>query len=431
MKPIFNKASWGKKALALTLASTLTFSMAGCGSDKKPSAPGNLSGSISTESVTGLEADKSFITSSANFSVELFKASTAKHLSENKDVLISPESVLVALSMAANGADGETLNGMMNTMAEGLDIETYNKYMYNYNKRLTDSTNVKFNIANSVWIRDSNRISVSEDFLKTNKSYYNADAYKSAFDNGTVDDINKWVSDSTNGMIPGVIDNIPESVVMYLINAIAFEGKWQEPYIEDQVNENGTFNLANGDTKTATMLSSTESTYIKDDNATGFIKYYEGGDYAFMAILPNEGVSTEEYINSMTGESFINMYNNRIGHDVYTTTPEFTYSYESELSPFLKSMGMSNAFDDTANFSKMANTQSGVLKIDRVIHKTYIQLDRNGTKAAAVTAISMTDECCVETEAPYVVNLDRPFVYAIVDTQTGLPIFIGSYNGEN
>ncbi len=219
---------------------------------------------------------------------------------------------------------------------------------------------------------------------------------------------------------------------MYLINALAFEGEWETKYEKDQVNENGSFTNHQGTAETVAMLNSTESQYITGDHVTGFVKNYEGGDYAFLALLPEEDTAVADFIASMDGEVFLELYDNRSYQDVLVQIPEFTYDYDTELSETLSGMGMTEAFTEAADFSRMAQTDTGLLYINRVLHKTHIEVDRAGTKAAAVTAVEMTNEAAMlEPEETPTVYLNRPFVYAIIDTETGLPIFLGSVNTIN
>ena len=425
-----------KRAAGIGTAITLMLSMCGCnGGDNKGNInetkinATKLTSDTKTENVTGAPMDEDFINATANFSVDIFKTSVMEEVSCGKNVLISPESIICALSMTANGANTDTLKEMEGVIAGGISIDKYNEYMLTYSNNLTDSKDVSFNMANSIWVKDDDEeIKVNDEFINICSDYYDADMFMAAFDDSTVRDINTWVNDNTDEMIPTLLNEIPEGVVMYLINAIAFEGEWATPYEEYQVNENGTFTNYAGEEEKVNMLNSTESIYLEDESATGFIKYYEGNEYAFMAILPKNEDGLDEYINNMTGESLMDLYNNKEYTSVTVSMPEFTYQYETELSPYLKAMGMNLAFCENADFSNMAETSTGELYINRVLHKTFIQVDRNGTEAAAVTAVEMKSESCAEVEESKEVILDRPFIYGVIDTETGLPIFMGVVN---
>lgn len=420
-----------KTITSVTLMSGITLSLAACNHSPVTTSANqkNLTSDIHAETITGQTADNRFITSTAGFSMELFRQSV-QNGPAGENTLISPESVLSALAMTANGAGSSTRSDMESVLCNGMAMEEFNPYMYTYINKLTGSEDVSFHLANSIWIKDNaDEIQVHEDFLQTDKTYYNADAFLAAFDDETVTDINNWVDTNTNGMIPSLLNEIPEGTVMYLINALAFEGTWETPYEESQINEEGTFTNSNGTEETVPMLNSTEGEYLTGKHATGFIKYYEGGEFAFLALLPKEGMTVEEYVDTLTAEEYLSLYNNREYRDVIVRIPEFSYEYSTELKEPLSNMGMAGAFLPSADFTNMADTDTGELFISRVLHKTYIELDRAGTKAAAVTAVEMNKEsCAIDTEEPPMVFLDRPFVYAIIDTETGLPIFMGTVN---
>lgn len=426
-----------RRVICAALATAMLLALSGCGNAeesknksvvKEERHSRNLTDGVQAETVEGKESDAKFAESSANFSIGLLKKSAAEDIKGGSNVLISPESVLSALAMTANGSDGDTLSEMEEVICSGMGIDELNRYMRTYNDRLNASEHVSFSTANSIWIRDDGeRIKVNDEFLQTDKNYYDADAFMAQFDDNTVNEINSWVSDNTNGMIDKLVDQIPDEAVMYLINAVAFEGEWDKTYKDNQITEGESFTNYAGVEETVTMLSSSENEFISDDSAKGFIKYYKGGEYAFMAVLPNEGVDINKYISEMTGEKFLNLYNSRTYAKVNVKIPEFSYEYAVEMKEPLVAMGIESAFDESADFSRMAETESGSLYINRVFHKSFIQLDRYGTKAAAVTEAAMVDTCAV-IEEPEQVYLDRPFIYSIIDTDTGIPVFIGVLN---
>lgn len=428
-----NKLS--KRIISAMLVATMGFGLTACGDngeENKVSKTNNLTQNVEVVDVETKEIDDDFICATADFSVNLFKESTIEDIAEGKNVLLSPQSIITAMSMTTNGAKGDTLTQLQDTMYDGISIEEYNKYMQDYSGRLTSDKEVDFYLANSIWIKDDENLTVRDEFLQTCKSYYNASVYKEPFDNSTTDKINGWVSDNTNEMINSIINEIPKDTVMYLINATAFEGKWLVPYNEYQIKEDVPFTNAKGQEEMVVMLSSTEEYYLQDDMATGFMKYYKGGNYAFVAMLPNEDVAVEEYVTALTGDKLIETYNNREAVDVVVRMPEFTYEYERELSEDFMGLGVTDVFDGgKADLTGIGDSSAGNLAISRVLHKTYIDLDRNGTKAAAVTAIEVKTEGCAEPSRVETVILDRPFYYAIIDCKTGLPVFMGVVNSVN
>ena len=359
-----------------------------------------------------------------------------KNEDKDSNVLLSPSSIMLALAMTENGADGETLKQLEKTVNGGLDIDEMNEVMSHTANRLNNAEEVDWDVANSVWFKDDGAWEMKQDFVNKVVSYYNAEIWKAPFNNQTLNDINGWVNDKTHGMIPSILDDIPDDARMYLINAIAFEGEWLNEYEDTQVHENETFTNSDGSVSDVTMLSSSENSYIELGKGIGFIKPYKGGEYSFVGILPDEGVSTEEYVASVirSGDAFSDAIVNRKYGDVVVRMPEFENDYGIELSDTYKALGMDVPFDEgSADFTNMMNPLSGdpfKVWIGRILHKTHIEVDRKGTKAAAVTAVEMMAAGCAapSEEMPIFITLDRPFVYAIVENETGMPIFLGCQN---
>ena len=358
----------------------------------------------------------------ADFGVRLFQAS----VEEGKNTLISPLSVLYALAMTANGADGNTLAQMEQVL--GMETEELNSFMRAYLDLLPGSKVYKLSLANSIWFKDDPRFQVEQSFLQTNADYYGADAYKAAFDEATRNDINNWVKEHTDGMIPEILDEIPEDAVMYLVNALAFDAEWQEIYEAHQVWE-GEFCLEDGTARTVDLMHSEENRYLEDELATGFIKYYKDKQYAFAALLPNEGVTVQEYVDSLTGEHLMKLLSNPEKVTVFATMPKFETEYSVEMSEALMEMGMTDAFDyRISDFSRLGTYDADGLNIciNRVLHKTFISVSEKGTRAGAATAVEMVAEGALLIEDYKTVTLDRPFVYMLIDCQTNLPFFIGT-----
>ena len=355
-----------------------------------------------------------------DFAIRLFKESMA----DGENTLISPLSVLVALSMTANGADNETLSQMEAVL--GMPIDQLNTWISTYMANLPEEEKYKLSLANSIWFTDDERFTVNQDFLQTNADYYGADIYRAPFDDDTCKDINKWVKDNTDGMIKNILDQIPQEAVMYLINALAFDAEWQDIYFENQVRE-GEFTTENGEKRNVDMMYSEENKYLEDKHATGFIKYYKDRKYAFAALLPKEGTTVSEYIASLDGEHLNDLLTNAKSAFVNTSIPKFETEYDVEMSAVLSGMGMPDAFSGaTADFSKLGHSTAGNIFINRVLHKTFISVDERGTKAGAATVVEMNDECALIIEDPKQVFLDRPFVYMLIDCETNQPFFIGT-----
>ncbi len=402
--------------LSLSLALSILFSVSGCGTAAQAAdlMAGVKANKVSEEAeLTG--GDSIAI---ADFAVKLFQNSTS-----DENTLVSPLSVLCALAMTANGARSETLAQMEDVF--GLSVPELNDYLRTYLNTLPSGDKYKVGIANSIWFKDVKTLTVEKDFLQTNADYYGASVYKAPFDEKTLKDINAWVTDKTDGMIEDILDEIPDDAVMYLINALAFDAEWETIYKESQVRD-GEFTTEDGETRDVEMMYASEYQYLDDGSAAGFIKYYADRKYAFAALLPNEGVLINDYIASLTGDKLISTFQNAQSVEVNTAIPKFESAYSAEMSGMLKSMGMTDAFDDDrADFTGLGKSEEGNLFISRVIHKTHIAIDEKGTKAGASTAVEIIPQS-EPMEEPKTVNLDRPFVYMLIDCQTNLPLFIGA-----
>lgn len=354
-----------------------------------------------------------------DFAIRLFKAANE----EGKSTLISPLSIVYALAMTANGAKGETRTQIEEVI--GMTVEELNLYLFSYMNSLSQGKKHKLDLANSIWFTNDGRFTVDQSFLQKNADYYGADIYKAPFDDSTLQDINNWVKYNTDGLIPKALDNIPDNAIMYLINTLLFDAEWAYVYSEGRVYD-GKFTTEDGRELDVKMMASEEYQYLEDENSTGFIKLYDGGKYAFAALLPNEGTSVSDYIATLNGEKVSELLTEVRNVDVNAVMPKFETEYDAQMSQILENMGMIDAFyGSKADFSGLGTSDEGNIYISRVIHKTFIEVGEMGTKAGAVTIIETADEC-EPMEPPKRVVLDRPFVYMIIDCENNIPIFVGT-----
>lgn len=373
-----------------------------------------MKGIIATD-VNNITVDKDFINSQANFAVKLFKQTVNND--KNKNVLISPLSAELILAMVCNGADGETKKEFEKLMG-GIKVEQLNGYLYNYINNLNDEK-IKLNIANSIWIK--NGFDINENFLKVNKGYYNANIYSTDFDSATIDDMNEWASDNTEGAIKKLInpDDINNQTVMCLINALLFDADWQYQYEHSDATQE--FTNINGKKKTVQTLKDLAEFYYDDGKATGFKNEYVGKNFSFIAMLPNKDVNINDYINGLTGEQLLKTLSNPERVFPNTQMPEFGYEYDCNMSDILSDLGMSTAFKPgKADFNKISPN----LNIDKITQKANIIVGEQGTKAVAASTAFTT--MSTDSEKEKNVIIDRPFVYMIVDNKTCLPIFMGT-----
>ena len=260
----------------------------------------NLSASVNAQSVNGKEIDEDFILKQMAFYLNLMQ----KTAQDGTNTLISPYSVVQALAMTANGADGQTLSEMENVIGSGMSMDELNPYLYTQRINQPNTEKCKLLTANSIWCRDFHPAPfndipfvVKEDFLQTNKNFYNADVFTAPFDETTLNDINNWTNAHTDKMIPHLLENLPEEAVMALVNAVTFDAKWSDTYY-DSYEEKNWFTDSNGTAQTADVLYGEEHRYLSDEHSTGFMKSYEGGRYAFVGILPEEGMTSYQHNES-------------------------------------------------------------------------------------------------------------------------------------
>lgn len=351
-----------------------------------------------------------------DFAVRLFQAS----FEEGKNTLISPYSVLCALAMTANGAEGETLVQMEEVLGQSTGaLNSWHKF-----GTVEDDF---LHMANGIWFREDPDFTVEESFLQTNADYFGAEIYKAPFDDTTLADINGFVEENTNGMVRNILDKLPDEAVMYLVNALAFQAQWEEAYKENQVHGD-IFTTEDGRERDIELMYSEENRYLENELATGFIKPYKGGRtdrYAFAVLLPKKGVTLAEMVQGLDGKALQSFLANPQAVTVNAAIPKFEVEYDVQMHEVLKAMGMIDAFrPDSADFSRMGTHTDGRIYISRVLHKTFLSVAEQGTRAGAATVVEVAAEGAME-EMKRVV-LDRPFLYMIVDTTSNTPIFIGA-----
>ena len=414
-----------KKVIALLLA--LTLLLTGC-SGKESSYTAEPETDIAKMELTepteelgcaGTDAMPWYNDEVADFGLSLLRGS----MNTEKNVLISPVSVLAVLSMTANGAEGETLTQMETVLGKNKDALNQ-WYEYDIIKARSES----LHLANAIYLKDDGELVVKESFLQALEKWYETGVYMTSFNESTLREINQFVEDNTNGMVKNILDKIPKEAVMYLVNALAFEARWEEPYDEYQIGEQ-VFTTEDGREQTVELMYTEEDfSYVENELVTGFLKNYEGGRYGFVALLPKEGMRIEELIDSLSGDSLSDLLSYRREGKVLTAMPKFQTEFDVEMSEVLKNMGMTDAFDDEkANFSGMGTYAGEDLFISRVLHKTFISVAEQGTRAGAATVVEMAPEAAMEPEEIKEVILNRPFLYMIWDRETNMPIFMGAF----
>ncbi|WP_114783867.1 serpin family protein [Botryobacter ruber] len=367
--------------------------------------------------VTAQEATA--IKSSNNFAFRAFAS-----ISEDegtKNVFISPLSISMALGMAYNGADGATKEAMRKTLA--LELPTDNDINQAY-KSLSEllpalDKKVQFRSANSLWYR--NTYQLQAPFVKTNQTYFDATVQGLNFDSPAAkDQINSWVQNKTNDKIDKIVEEIRPEHVLFLVNAIYFKGTWTYPF-DKKLTQPGLFRLENGSTVTHDFMHLKNGKYLLyQDNTKQLIDLPYGNRHFSMTILLPQGQQqVSDLVNELTGENLAAWLAaaDTSGMELYL--PKFKLAYEKELKETLTQLGMGIAFSNSADFSQMVEGRSD-LAISEVKHKTFVEVNEEGTEAAAVTSVGVS-----VTSMPPSIRVDRPFVFLIREKSSGAILFIG------
>lgn len=409
--------------VSLFLAFSVLFNLVGCTMDLQAQ---DLMTGVYAHLVDGMEQEEKQNYSSAisDFSFNLFKECRV----DSENTLISPFSVLYALAMTANGAGGETLKQMESVL--GMSIADLNKYLYSYMECLPEKQEYhrsEFLPANSIWFDKENGFIPKQEFLQNNADYYGAELYSIPFNEDSVEIINDWVKENTKDTIPSMVDKFDENTVMILLNALLFESQWKNTYNEESVKI-GVFTKEDGTEQRAEFMYNMydEGYYLEDDKATGFMKSFCDTSYKFIALLPKEGVSVSDYVDSLNGDSVENLLDNGKWAEIDTAIPKFETEFSVELDLILRKMGMVDAFEEgKADFSNMGSLKSGTLSIGEITHKANIKVDEMGVVAGAATQVSIIDVGGGPDEQRKV-YLDRPFIYVLYDSKNHIPLFIGT-----
>jgi len=371
-----------------------------------------------------IPVDKSteeLIKSDNEFGIDLFKKLLA-YQQDNSNIILSPFSAALALAMTYNGADGTTKTAMEESLKkEGFTTEEINMiYKKLMNGLMSVDKNVTLNIANSIWYRDN--FYVEEEFINTNQNFYDAEVRALDFGNpSAIEIINDWVEEKTNDKIKDIIKQISPNTVMFLINAIYFNGIWKYEFDEEST-ENSDFILLDGSIiEVPTMYLEEKLMYCENEIFSSVELFYGAGNYSMIILLPNHDKSTDDIVNELTKETW-DAWNNSFGEEeVLVGLPKFKFEFEDSLNSPLTDMGMGIAFmPDEANFSKI-NPYYDIF-ISMVKQKAYIDVNEKGTEAAAATVVEM-ELTSIPDKRYFTVN--RPFMFVIKEKDTNAIIFIG------
>ncbi len=358
------------------------------------------------------------------FGFELFRKIFASE-TKYENIMVSPFSVSLALAMTYNGAGGETKKAMEETLKlYGLSPEEINTSYQTLVKALKSlDKKVILEIANAIFYRDD--FQVESEFISTNKKYYDAEVSALDFSSpNALKTINGWVANKTNNKIGKILDTISNDHIMFLINAIYFKGIWQSEF-EKKNTVNKDFYLENGSAvKTDFMQQENSVLYSSNEIFQALQLPYGQGNYTMYVFLPQAGKSLQNITEILGKENWKNWDENFVEMNVDIELPKFKFEYELTMNQVLTEMGMGIAFTrGAADFTGI--NRGGNLNIDYVKHKSFIEVNEEGTEAAAVTVVAIEYTSVGGTsKVPFYVN--RPFLFAITEKSTGAVLFIGT-----
>jgi serpin B len=361
----------------------------------------------------------SIIESQNSFAFDFFKKIN-ENSDESENIIVSPFSISLALSMALNGADGTTREAMIEALrVNGLNPENINISYKDLTEALLNvDKRVLISIANSVWTEDS--FTAKKPFTDILTDYYKAQAESFDInDPQAPEKINNWIETNTNGLIDKMIEELNSNTVMLLINAIYFKGKWNSQFNKDKTFQ-AEFEKSNGVASDVPMMKQVSDFKIySGPNFKVAELPYGQGNFVMDVILPEEPAGIDDMIGNLDGETFNEWLGNMGTNEVDLSFPRFKYGYKENLKTILSDMGMGIAFTESADFSNISDTP---LLINDVVHQAFIETNEEGTEAAAATIV---DIGLTSMPMTVIFNADHPFIYVIRETTTNTILFMG------
>jgi serine protease inhibitor len=403
----------------LTLSLAL-LAISGCGSS---TGPGGEPPPVLTELPRTLSASELRIVEGANaFAFDLVREA-ARGLTPDSNLFLSPLSASMALGMALNGANGETYDVMRGALRlDGLSEAEINQGYRDLMQLLAGlDSRTEMLVANSIWGHSG--LEILPSFLEAGRSFFDAEV--ATLDFGSPDaaaTINRWVDGKTNGRIPELLDRIAPNEVLFVVNAIYFKGKWRSTFDAGETRD-GPFHAADGRDRAAELMwQKGKLRYAETSGYQAVDLLYGNGAFAMTVLLPGVGETPVGVLGGLTPESWAALAGSFEERDVTLTLPRFRLEYGRRLNDDLKALGMGLAFDG-GDFSRI--TRGGGIEMSRVDQKTFVEVNEEGTEAAAATAVGFTR---TSVPPPVEIKVDRPFIFAIRERLSGAVVFLGVMN---
>lgn len=389
-------------AVALMAGSFMTGSISANG-DKQSAKPADLA-----------KADN-------DFGIDLFK----RLHKDGENTFISPLSISTAMQMAGQAAAGDTRSEMDKAMGlEGINTRKANKALI---AELNGREGVKLSMANSLWA-DTDRVTLNDEYVREIQDYFDSAVKVADFDDkATVDAINKWISDKTNGLIDKMLKEIPAEAIAYLINAIYFKGDWTVKFDKEKTKE-ADFHLADGTTKKVQLMSRKDDIVYSEQDGVQIAKLPYGKDKqsAMWVVLPGKDAGLDKLVADFDQAKFDTWRSRSWEREGTLRLPRFEMRYTKKLNETLKDAGIKQAFEmGKADFKRMGESPLGPIFINNVLHEAVVIVNEEGTEAAAATIIEMGAGGAAPPKA-FNMTCDRPFLFLITDEPTGAILFMGA-----
>lgn len=344
---------------------------------------------------------------------------------EDGNIFISPTSALIAMLMVYNGTEGDTREEIEKALKlDGLSEKEVNEAA----RALMDTLHqkeekIEVKLANSLWLNED--YSFNDDFSKKMNDYFAAEIDEiDIFDDASADRINNWVKKETNGLIDEIVEApLPENLLSYIINALYFNGTWKYEFNKDMTFDD-LFYTENGEKDMQFMTINEELPYFETDELQAIKLPYGDGKMNMQVFLPKENVAIDDVVRNMTEKTWENWQDSFKEEEGTINLPKFSLEYETILNEPLQQLGIQEAFSDRADFSKMVPPEVSVY-ISEVKQKTFIEVDEEGTEAAAVTSVEITLESTIEDDPRFYMHVNRPFLFAIYDESSETILFLG------
>jgi len=405
------------RPLRLTPLAVLVAMAVGCSS----SGPSDQSALLTALPRALTSGEQAAIVASNRFGLDLFSRVTAAEADAN--VFVSPLSITMSLGMVMNGARGATRDGMAVALGFGTlgqsEINTSYRGLLDLLLDLDPTTELA--IANSIWTEQT--FPIKPAFLSDARTFFDAEARSLDFRSpSAVTTINEWVSQKTRGKIPTILESIEDYEILFAINAVYFKSAWRDrfPVAETAL---GPFEALDGRRQNASFMHRDRSTpYYAGPDFEAVDLWYGNGAFSMTVLLPKPGANVNDVARRLDPAAWQALTGGLTATKVNLYLPKFRLEYKRRLNRELEDQGMGLAFSDGADLSGIAGDGPGDLFISRVDHKTFVDVNEEGTEAAAVTSTGVG-----VTSVPVTVTLrvDRPFVFALRERLSGAILFLG------